>query len=1267
MTCTVSNAAGTNDNRGAGETACVATIRQQAPLARGEVSCITTLYSLKMKLRVRGGYKGGSELYKNEAEKSNEECERERRALNQSQDGRITERRLKVTVICKAQRVKRSEKKVLDYENDVSGQACVIYNRLEMVGVVEKIRQPHYISACLSDTVPRHTTQRSVKTPHRVCGLFTPARLPPRLSGFNPRPGLTGFSRVGIVPDDAVDWRVFPGISRSPPPSPSFHSGAVPYSPQSRSSALKTSMLRAVEVSSLASLTFTSCKVVNTRASRAQGPRLCRVVDCELPAKLRQFSTPEDTKTIIFHYRQKTLKFGSSTLYVKPVHQMFISFCAPIEKGSIHVVVVLGGGGSSADETMFRSLVYHCYRGFAGLTGGLSELRRDVQGVLTSGLCVLCGLERETSSASREIQLLQPYGWYKGPHKGPSTPPALSFGNDEREKCTTAASYINAQVDLYWSQCTTKRRLGPSTVPNNIFVRCNSLPGLRGSAERTTRTRGGAISKCARIDSPATCTGWRTALGGRTSGCAHTPASSARLHHRGSKLDPRSVPRLTLKTVAPLEFRAGLEIEMKFISNRRNWQFKISSHPKFFSYLISISHFGTKIDESEIQNQKISSVQHFYIGTKIKPDPGSGLGSFDLGSGNMLVQPGIGVQWTDTGRKRTMPFVNCTLAGCSHRIPENTEAKQHRALNASNEKHRRSAQSLSRCKGYGHALTLGGVRPLLRMLALSVRSRCKGYGHALTLGGVRPLLRMLALSVRSRCKGYGHALTLGGVRPLLRMLALSVRSRCKGYGHALTLGGVRPLLRMLALSVRSQECVMSANTGRLYKELRTSIALHRMVILLENGKLGKVKGFYWPGKIRNISGSFSLKFIKHQSSHLEVEMSPTCEGVAVAERLACSLPTKANPVQSPAGSLPDFRMWGSCQTMPLVGGFSRGTPVSPTLSFRRCSILTSITLIGSEDHAVRRTIVELRPSKKSNADCSNLKINAQLNVTCTSRKWFRVLSTSFLPHFGGRNTTELWWQRRQLQPAEQRSPVWQLTFGDCDAPSRQHGKRPEEIVARQGLLSSVTLTSGRTTLNATCNASGAAEGWVTATSRACKDWPANHGALRFCGRAAPQNAQPNKREAAVAMDLMVSAKSLIEASVQCFARRGDERADAHVSVTTSSPTLLALTSYARRSDEVQGVCVRPGTHGTRRRLAPGRVHFSIAQNPAWLVGVCAAQFLSMYRLFTTLAKSVSITNAPRSCFPSQPNLFLLLNGERPDNLVGNFIVPGLKIQPLGTR
>ncbi|KAJ8895709.1 hypothetical protein PR048_001046 [Dryococelus australis] len=73
---------------------------------------------------------------------------------------------------------------------------------------------------------------------------------------------------------------------------------------------------------------------------------------------------------------------------------------------------------------------------------------------------------------------------------------------------------------------------------------------------------------------------------------------------------------------------------------------------------------------------------------------------------------------------------------------------------------------------------------------------------------------------------------------------------------------------------------------------------------------------------------------------------------AVAERLAWSSPTKATRAQSPAGSA-GFRMWESCRTMPLVGGSSQRSAVSPALSFRRRPILTSITLIGSQDHAVK--------------------------------------------------------------------------------------------------------------------------------------------------------------------------------------------------------------------------------------------------------------------------------------------------------------------------
>ncbi|KAJ8866146.1 hypothetical protein PR048_033670 [Dryococelus australis] len=67
----------------------------------------------------------------------------------------------------------------------------------------------------------------------------------------------------------------------------------------------------------------------------------------------------------------------------------------------------------------------------------------------------------------------------------------------------------------------------------------------------------------------------------RKSECESNPvrlsrSSNARFHHRGSKLDPRSDLRSTLKTVTPFAFRAGLEIEMKFISNLRKWRFEIS-------------------------------------------------------------------------------------------------------------------------------------------------------------------------------------------------------------------------------------------------------------------------------------------------------------------------------------------------------------------------------------------------------------------------------------------------------------------------------------------------------------------------------------------------------------------------------------------------------------------------------------------------------------------------------------------------------------------
>ncbi|KAJ8875566.1 hypothetical protein PR048_023462 [Dryococelus australis] len=62
---------------------------------------------------------------------------------------------------------------------------------------------------------------------------------------------------------------------------------------------------------------------------------------------------------------------------------------------------------------------------------------------------------------------------------------------------------------------------------------------------------------------------------------------------------------------------------------------------------------------------------------------------------------------------------------------------------------------------------------------------------------------------------------------------------------------------------------------------------------------------------------------------------------------------QGDPGSTPGWITADFRMWESCWTMLLVGGFFRGSPVSPALSFRCYFILTLIALIGSEDLDVK--------------------------------------------------------------------------------------------------------------------------------------------------------------------------------------------------------------------------------------------------------------------------------------------------------------------------
>ncbi|KAJ8869885.1 hypothetical protein PR048_028894 [Dryococelus australis] len=92
----------------------------------------------------------------------------------------------------------------------------------------------------------------------------------------------------------------------------------------------------------------------------------------------------------------------------------------------------------------------------------------------------------------------------------------------------------------------------------------------------------------------------------------------------------------------------------------------------------------------------------------------------------------------------------------------------------------------------------------------------------------------------------------------------------------------------------------------------------------------------------------------------------------------------------------------SSRVMSLVRGFSRGSPISPALSFRRCSILTSITLIGSRDF-----VVKSRPNIfthfHSHPPVSNLNDynNSIYPLFCTFFLQIGVYVTSLVNNGGG--------------------------------------------------------------------------------------------------------------------------------------------------------------------------------------------------------------------------------------------------------------------------
>ncbi|KAJ8891439.1 hypothetical protein PR048_003967 [Dryococelus australis] len=84
-----------------------------------------------------------------------------------------------------------------------------------------------------------------------------------------------------------------------------------------------------------------------------------------------------------------------------------------------------------------------------------------------------------------------------------------------------------------------------------------------------------------------------------------------------------------------------------------------------------------------------------------------------------------------------------------------------------------------------------------------------------------------------------------------------------------------------------------------------------------------------------------------------------------------------------------------CRTMPLVGRFSRGSPVSPVPVFRRRPILTSLHLIGSQDIDAKR-----RPDLPSPLAVSHTPLRGTPGTALQARAQRRVAQhASYLPYF----------------------------------------------------------------------------------------------------------------------------------------------------------------------------------------------------------------------------------------------------------------------------
>ncbi|KAJ8872850.1 hypothetical protein PR048_026466 [Dryococelus australis] len=384
------------------------------------------------------------------------------------------------------------------------------------------------------------------------------------------------------------------GFSRGSPVSPPFHSGAAPYSPQSPSSALETSMLRAVKISSLTHYYVplkppmqilldqrmnkvmrhmaifilykeedytlfiqVDLKEVFQKCSfyREQPTGLKRENSCRNFTALRSF--------LAFHCKLPCNILDSSTVCVPPPPtRRPVSERRSIVKTQMRLVA----GGEHRTR---RAIVETALLVSATCMAKDAEVADSVKAYARSAMAA--GIRASVAPVMAFHRLVRPdlvighVLFFVG-----GSTPAFVPGQSHRSFRAT---------DMHWQHWYAATVASPAAVGRDdgsgseqscataatcfLCFQAKKIARRLAVPQYLPANHGRSLSEQLYSD-------W-------SSPARKCHLTNARLHHRGSKLYLRSDLRLTQKkTVAPFEFKAGLEIEIKFISNRRNWRFEIS-------------------------------------------------------------------------------------------------------------------------------------------------------------------------------------------------------------------------------------------------------------------------------------------------------------------------------------------------------------------------------------------------------------------------------------------------------------------------------------------------------------------------------------------------------------------------------------------------------------------------------------------------------------------------------------------------------------------